>query len=261
MTTAIGYAPTTSTAAATGPSLGRLTGVELRKMADTRSGRWLLAVTALISAALVTIMLFVAEPRDLTLAGLFEPTLLPSGVLLPVLGILAVTSEWTQRTALTTFVLVPDRRRIAAAKLVAAVLLAAGSIGAGLGFAALGNIVGMVAADGAGNWRLNWAMLGAALLVQTINVVMGVAFGMLLMNSATAIVLYFLLPTVWGVLGEMIRALATPAGWLDLTVTTTALIENEMTSEGWAKLGVSVAVWVLLPLTAGLVRLLRREVV
>jgi hypothetical protein len=41
-----------------------------------------------------------------------------------VLAILSVTSEWSQRTALVTFSLVPDRRRVLAAKLVAVVVLA-----------------------------------------------------------------------------------------------------------------------------------------
>ncbi len=33
-----------------------------------------------------------------------------------------------------------------------------------------------------------------------------------------------------------------------------------MTSGAWARLGASVALWVVLPFAAGLVRLLRREV-
>ncbi len=45
-------------------------------------------------------------------------------VLLPVLGILLVTAEWSQRTALTTFTLVPRRERIIAAKAAAGVALA-----------------------------------------------------------------------------------------------------------------------------------------
>ncbi len=43
----------------------------------------------------------------------------------------------------------------------------------------------------------------------------GLAFGMLLMNSAVAIVLYFVVPMVWAALGEMISALDKPADWLD----------------------------------------------
>ena len=88
----------------------------------------------------------------------------------------------------------------------------------------------------------------------------GLAFGMLLMNSAVAIVLYFVLPLVWTALGEMISALDKPAEWLDTTRTFGPLVEDAMTSGAWARLGTSVALWVALPLAAGLWRLLRREV-
>lgn len=261
--TATTYAPAPTAATLGGtarPPLLRLAVVELRKMADTRAGFWLLVVTALAAVALIVVTLFVGDAPDLTFANLFQSTLLPTAVLMPVLGILAATSEWNQRTALTTFVLTPQRQRVAAAKLLAAVLLAVLSVVAGLVFAAVGNIVGAAVAGGDGSWSFSASALGSAVLFQVINVVMGVAFGMLLMNSALAIVIYFLLPTVWGVLGATISALEKPAQWLDLGVTSPPLADNTMTGEGWAKLAVSVGVWVLVPLAAGLIRLQRREV-
>jgi ABC-2 type transport system permease protein len=254
--TATTYAP-----AVTGrPSLARLTGVELRKMTDTRAGFWLLATVALAYAALVVVVLFTADPADLTFADLFQTALWPSAILLPVLGILAVTSEWSQRTALTTFTLVPERRRVAGAKLLAGAVLAALSVVAGMVFAAAGNVAGMAFADGNGSWDLGTKLLGAALLFQVINITMGVAFGMLLMNTPLAIVIFFVLPTVWTMLAETIRALKTPAQWLDLSVTTTPLADGTIAGQHWARLAVSVGVWVLLPLAAGIARLLHREV-
>ena len=47
-----------------------------------------------------------------------------SGFLLPVLGIMLVTSEWSQRTAMVTFTLEAHRGRVVTAKLVAGLLLA-----------------------------------------------------------------------------------------------------------------------------------------
>jgi ABC-2 type transport system permease protein len=242
------------------PSLLRLTAVELRKMADTRAGIWLLAIVALLSAALVTIVLIWGEPAEMTLSGLFLPTLLPMSVLLPVLGILSVTSEWGQRTTLTTFALVPRRLRIAAAKLLACVALAVASVAVSLAFSAVGNVIGAAVADGDGSWRITATTLGHAVLYQVIGMVMGIAFGMLLMNSALSIVLFFLLPTAWAVLGTMIGALQKPAEWLELGQTMDPLVSGGMTGAGWARLATSVAVWVLVPLAAGLVRLHRREV-
>lgn len=243
-------------------SIARLTTVELRKMADTRSGRWLLATAGLISAAIVLIILLAGEPGDLALAGLFAPTLWPLSIFLPILGVLSVTSEWTQRTALTTFALVPERHRVATAKVLAALLLALLAAAVSLAFAAAGNLIGLLAADGDGSWRLTAADLGKGVLFLLVTMMLGVAFGMLLMNSAAAIVLVLVLPVVWSILTELVRAIRTVAEWLDISVTSGLLIDAEVTMGGqdWAKLGTSVAMWVLLPAGAGLARLLRREV-
>jgi ABC-2 type transport system permease protein len=98
-------------------------------------------------------------------------------------------------------------------------------------------------------------------LLQLINIIMGVGFGMLLMNSALAIVLYFVLPTVWTVLVSMISALAKPAQWLDLGAATAPLYEPAgLTEAAGARLATAVGIWVILPLAAGLVRLIRREI-
>ena len=40
-------------------------------------------------------------------------------ILLPIIGILLVSSEWSQRTALITFTLVPKRMRVMSAKIAA----------------------------------------------------------------------------------------------------------------------------------------------
>ncbi|MFC0532745.1 ABC transporter permease [Phytohabitans kaempferiae] len=258
--TATPTVPTPHVAPVSRPSIPRLTLVELRKMTDTRAGFWLLAVTALGYLALVVVMFFAAGPEEQTFYGFFQITLIPSGILLPVIGILAVTSEWTQRSALTTFTLVPERERVAAAKLLAGLVLAVASVVAGLAFAAVGNLAAIAFQDADGSWQLTAGALGSALLFQVINMLMGIAFGMLLMNSALAIVMYFLLPMVWGILGGLVSALSTAAKWLDLSITSTPLTENAMSGSDWPKLAASVGLWVVVPLVVGLARLIRREV-
>ena len=69
----------------------------------------------------------------------FGPSQFPVGLLLPVLGILLVTSEWSQRTALTTFTLVPRRLPGAAAKVLAATSLALLGVAAAAVASALGD--------------------------------------------------------------------------------------------------------------------------
>ena len=232
---------------------GRLITVELRKMADTRAGMWLLLAIGLITAAIVTIFYFAAPDEQRTFLNFMGATATPQGFLLPVLGILAVTSEWSQRTGLTTFALVPERERVIGAKVIAAIALGLGAVVACLLTAAIGNlIVG-------GSWDLNSSLLGNAAVFEVAGMLGGVAFGLVFMNSALAIVLYYLLPTVWTILGETIHALDKPADWLDTSRTMQPLVDDQMTGQAWAHLGTSVAVWVGVVLLIGLWRLRRTE--
>ncbi len=247
------------TTAAPGVSLARLTVVELRKLADTRSGMWLLIVIGLAAAATATILLSAAPDEEQTFRGFFSFAQLPAGVLLPVLGILSMTGEWSQRTALTTFTLTPRRGRVVAAKLLAAVAVAVLAWLSTFLVAAAGNLIAL-GIGGDGSWRIGGALILQCLVLQVLFVLMGAGFGALLMNSPLAIVTYFALPMVWTILGETVRRLRTAAGWLDINLTTTPLAEGPMSDGQWARLGVSAAVWVLVPLVAGTVRMLRREV-
>jgi ABC-2 type transport system permease protein len=243
----------------TGIPMARLVQVELRKLADTRSGLWLLIVIALAAAGAAALVLAAAPDDEQTFAGLFAFGLVPAAVLLPVLGILSMTSEWSQRTALTTFTLTPARGRVIAAKLIAAVLTAVATTAATAALAALANLIA-IGTGGAGSWHIEAALAGQLLVNQVVFVLMGSAFGALLMNSPLAIVLYFAIPTVWSVLGEMVKWLHTAAGWLDINMTSVPLSEPGMTGDQWARFGVAALVWVALPLALGTVRVLRREV-
>ena len=93
----------------------------------------------------------------------------------------------------------------------------------------------------------------------TIGLIGGLAFGLALMSSAPAIVLYFLLPTVVAILTETISAIRGTAEWVDLASRMEPLADATMTGRGWAQLATAVAAWVLLPFAIGLVRLRRRE--
>lgn len=241
-------------------SFARLVAVECRKLVDTRAGLWLLVVIALVSAAAVVLMLLTAEPAELTFGNLAFTTALPQALLLPVLGILAATGEWSQRTGLVTFTLEPRRLRVGGAKLVAATLVALLAVAVALVVGALANVAGVLWFDGDGSWSLTAGRLGGGVLLQVLGVAQGVAFGAAIGNSAAAIVAFLVLPTLWSVLGALITSLQEPARWLDLGVTSGPLLEGSLDGGDWARLGTSVAVWVLLPLLVGAQRLVRREV-
>jgi hypothetical protein len=89
----------------------------------------------------------------------------------------------------------------------------------------------------------------------------GIAFGLLLQSSPLAIVIYFVTPNAWTVLGNLVSWLRGWAAWLDLTTTTGPLLQDSsLSGQSWAKVAASVGLWVLLPLGLGLIRLLREEV-
>jgi ABC-2 type transport system permease protein len=244
----------------TAPSLVRLIRVEMRKTRDTRAGFWLLLILGLLGVAVVVLLLFAGKPAELTFETYLYTTQLPLGILLPVLGILAVTSEWSQRTALTTFTLVPRRSRIMTAKALGLVLLALLAVVATVVAAALGNLISRLMRDADGSWGDVPSMLGRVALFQVLAVLVGVGLGMLLLSAPQAIVTYLLFPTLLTALASLIPFLRAPALWLDLAGTTTRLLGEELTGRAWTQIAVSFGLWALLPLLLGAVRISRREV-
>ncbi|GAB7048820.1 ABC transporter permease [Catenuloplanes indicus] len=241
-------------------SLLTLTGVELRKLADTRAGLWLLIVIALCVVLTHVVMLATEEPRSAAnFAELMGFAQIPVSILLPVLGILAMTGEWSQRTALTTFALVPARGRVIAAKLLAAIVIALITTAVTAGTSALANLVA-IAVDGDGSWTLQPEALLGFVALEIAYVLMGSAFGALLLNSPLAIVLYFVVPTLWSTLGAMISRLRDVAAWLDMNTTSLPIGNADVTSGEWARFGVSALFWVAVPLVLGTIRIMRREV-
>ncbi|MGI8577788.1 MAG: ABC transporter permease [Nocardioidaceae bacterium] len=241
-------------------SMTRLIEVELRKLIDTRAGRWLLIIIGLVTAAAVVIFLFAAHPADLTYGNFVDVTATPQGILLPVLGILAVTTEFTQRTELVTFTLEPNRMRVVVAKFVAAIVLGVAAAVLALAVAALGNVLGMALHSGAGGWSFGAGGVRDVFTLQLMGIVQGVAFGMLFMNTAVAIVAFFVVPIVWSVLFNVVSALSGAAPWIDLGTAQTPLQSHDMTGSSWVHLLVAGSIWIVVPLVLGVLRLLRHEV-
>jgi ABC-2 type transport system permease protein len=239
------------------PGLGRLTLVELRKMSDTRAGFWLLASTALLTVAAAVIAGIALPDADATLVNYLAISLVPASVLLPVMGILLVTSEWSQRTAMVTFSLVPHRGRVLTAKLLAGIVLALVAFQICLLVALLATAV----AGGSGDdtWSLSAMLIVQAVISVSVPMITGIGFGAALLASAPAIVFYFVLPTAFGILGSL-NALEGAARWLDQSRTMAKLVEESYDGTQWARLGASVALWTLLPLVIGWIRVARSDV-
>jgi ABC-2 type transport system permease protein len=239
------------------PTLARLTKVELRKMVDTRSGFWLqLSVLGLTVLAVVITVLW-GHDDDKTLIQILSNALQPAGILLPVVGILLVSSEWSQRTALVSFALVPERTRLLAAKVLAGVVLALTATAIALVLALLGTA--LASTDVQHVWSLPLGLLGQDLVYVVSAMVIGIAFGAALQSSAPAIVLYFALPVAFAALGS-IHALSGIIDWINTAEALEPLTTEVMSGHQWAQGLVALALWIGLPLAIGLWRLTRRDV-
>jgi hypothetical protein len=142
---------------------------------------------------------------------------------------------------------------------VAGVLIALATTVLTVAWSAVANLLAR-AFGGDGDWHIARSLLWQAGIMEVLYVIMGVAFGALLLNSPGAIVAYFALPTIWTMLGEQIKSLHRAASWLDLSTTADPLTHPHMASGEYGRLAVSAAVWVLLPLILGSIRVMRREV-
>lgn len=240
---------------------GRLVHAELRKSVDTRAGRWLLVIVALFTLLAVGILFFAGSTNeDHAFENFLGMTAVPQMMLLPIVGILVVTAEWTQRTGLVTFTLEPHRAKVGWAKLGAAMGLGVFLVLVAIALAALATGLAGALRGTDPSWTIGWQLLVGLLVAQLIGVAQGVGFGMILQNTPAAIVAFLLLPTLWSILGESVAWLKTAAEWLDTQRTMTPLFEGSMQGDDWPKVLVSIAVWVALPLAAGMWRLRRSEV-
>lgn len=268
----VGTAPTLDISGTTPIPLSRLVAVELRKLVDTRSGRWLLIIQAvLIVLASGTVAIVVAtQDESIALMDFTSIAGTIMGLLLPVLGILAVTSEWTQRTNMATFTLEPRRGRVVAAKLIATVVVAVVSV-------LLAILIGYVASAAASalgadvDWTADLELLAGFTVLQVLGLLTGFAFGTLLLNTAAAIVVYVayftIIPGVLAVGAELVGWFADIRPWIDFTDAQLPLSDfGQDASElgfgavDWPQFLVSGAIWFLLPLGLGILRMLRAEV-
>ena len=110
------------------------------------------------------------------------------------------------------------------------------------------------------DWGVTGAQIGQVLLVQVLFVLSGVAFGMLLLSSPLAIVLYFVLPTVFTILVNLVSALDWVRDWLDLGTTTMPMFEGLLDGQGWLQVATSAALWIALPMVIGWLRIERAEI-
>ena len=233
-------------------------------MFDTRSGFWLLAGVGILSLVATGATMIFGNNDTLAYGDFAQAVGIPTTVILPVLGALSVSSEWGQRTSLTTFTLVPSRARVIGAKLAVVIAVGLVSLVVALAAGALGNLANAAIAGHAPIWDLDLGVLAQIVLADEIGMLMAFMLGVLFRNSPGAVVGYFVyalvLPGVSGALADAQQWWADHAGWFDLRSASIPLYDAGVTGQQWAQLAVSTLIWLVIPLAVGLRLLLRSEV-
>jgi hypothetical protein len=238
-----------STARRTGPSFPALTGLEIRKSLSTRSGRSVAALAVLVGPlgvllATVTSGSGVAAAMALGIMGMLI------ALVLLALGVLSTAGEWTHRSVQTTYLLVPQRGRVLAAKAAAMALL-------GLVLASLG-VAGAVGALALFTAGVTWVGIGQAVVAVIASgaafAVIGAGIGAAVGNSAAAMTGTYL--TVLGILPVLNSVEPEIAEKLDPASAITTLAQH-----GAATTPIAViAGWVVVSTIAGVLITRRRSV-
>jgi ABC-type transport system involved in multi-copper enzyme maturation permease subunit len=244
--------------------LRRIVAVELRKSVDTRSGFWLLAGTG-IAAVLATFLVIAFAPDDQFTYSTFTLAIgYPMSVLLPLIAVLSVTAEWTQRSGLTTFTLVPHRGRVILAKGIAMLLVGVAAMLLAFPLGALGNLAGTTLHGLPPVWDQNASDLAYFALANTLLMAVGFMLGVLIRASAGAIVVYFVYafvaPTLLTFLAMSQDWFRRAQPWVDPNYSQDALFHGGFDAQQWTQLAVTSAVWLVAPLAVGVASLLRSEV-
>jgi ABC-type Na+ efflux pump permease subunit len=242
----------------------RIVGVELRKMFDTRAGFWLMASIVIASVLATAALIVFAPDESLTFANFATAIGAPMTVILPMIGILAVTSEWSQRSGLTTFTLIPHRGRVLGAKFIAALVVGIVAMLIALVVGTLGTVVGSVITGLDPVWNVTAAEFGLIVVGSVLGMLFGFMLGVVIRNSAGAIVAYFVytlvLPPLLGLLAVTQQWFADLQPWVDYSYAQIPLFNGSVSSEQWQQLAVSGTLWFLIPLAIGLVVVRRSEV-
>ena len=243
----------------------RLVKVELRKMFNTRSGFWMLISIGALSPISAGSLLVLGRDSDVTYQNFVRASGYPMSVMLPIIAILAVTGEWSQRSGLTTFTLVPSRERVIGAKAIATLLVGLGAVSVAFAVGALGNVAGSALAGVDTVWDISLSMAPQLVLYNLVGMAFGFALGVVLRNSPAAIVGYFVaslvMPGILALLAQVRSWFEDLQPWIDWNKTQVVLFDGATnTGKEWAMLGSTTAIWIVLPIVVGLLSLRRFEV-
>jgi len=261
---------------ASGPGIpfSRLVKVEWRKMTDTRAGRTLVIVTAGILTFAIAIMLLIAALDDnfnataVDFAGVLQ---FISLLIVPVFAIMITTSEWNQRTHLTTFTLEPQRSRVLTAKLVAVLLFGVATMAFAVALGAVGNAAtSLFGFDPV--WNFGVDDLVWSLILQLVLLLSAFGLGLALLNTAAAVAVFYVAaimlrfivyPILFGFVDGFLNVAPYIDAFFGIVVAQEGTNLDSDTVSGVARFApavVSVLIWVGVPTVIGWLRATRSEV-
>ncbi len=261
------YAPPQLDLSQTPPTpLLRLVQVELRKAVNTLASFWLVAAIAiaiiLVEGGLLLIVLIQDGASSAGDYAVFASYI--TAVVLPVLAIMLVTSEWTQRTAMVTFALEPRRARVLLAKYLTGVALTLVAVVIAVVVGLLCALICQIVQPDLTTFDLGGRFLGGFVITQVLAMSLGFALACLLLNTPAAIVVfvaYRVIPvSVFGVLAATFETFGDIRPWIDFEYAQGPLYDLSVSGSEWGHLITAGTLWLGLPLVLGVLRILRAEV-
>ncbi len=158
-----------------------------------------------------------------------------------------------------------ERGAVIGAKAAASVIVAVAAILFALAIAALGNVVGAAINGIDPVWDMDGLQIFYLFIGNIFGLMIGFMFGVLLRNSAAAVVGYlvysFVLPSIFGILAALQDWFKDLQPWVDFGFAQGPLFDgSDVTGEQWAQLASSGTVWFVIPLAFGVWSVLKAEV-
>lgn len=230
--------------------------VEMRKLVDTRSSRWLLLSMAAIGVTIVGVFvaLSVSRGEQIDVSLMLAALALPAGLGAPIIAIMGITADWQHRDVIKFFALQPARGVLLLAKYVAVAAFALGIVLViGVAAVAIAGVmsavqgVGLVLGDLAQSLRL-------LACVSIVGSVSGAAVASALLSTPLAIVFVLFQSFVFDSLIGLFAATAAP--FLQSATLSNVLVEG---GNPWAAVS-SAVLWIAIPGAIGVWRNLARNV-
>jgi hypothetical protein len=165
---------------------------------------------------------------------------------------------------MVTFALEPRRRRVVLAKLVTGLVLTLATAAYAITVGLLCNLLYAAIEGRSPSWEFGFNFLVGFLIIQAFAMLGGFALAALLLNTPTAIVVFFVykwvLPGLFALGAALIGWFDSLRPWIDFQNAQLPVQDLSVNGDEWRHLLVSGFVWLVLPLAIGLWRVLRAEV-